>query len=186
MMLALFLFIFVLPIFDGRTIFRIGMDELMYRLSVDEIAEPGAFAFQPVTLRFGLKSYSNSDEVKRLLANSAPNVVGRYRNAAKNSCPQFNSLMLSFPAVVDLEHEGEMYTHFINDHLHAVYFLPVDYTSYLEALTAAGIQIQPSSHFLLRFRGMNIKKAELNRVKNVLWYDVRLDEEISTWFRLCS
>ena len=185
-MLVLFLFVVVMPAFDGRTVFHIGMDELMYRLTSDEIAEPGAFKFRPVTLRFGLRSYSAPSEVIEILKDSSPKVIGDYHSARKDICPQFNSLMLSFSMISDLDQNGELYTHFINNRLHAVYFSPQEYASYLDALKASGIKIRSVNSFLMRFKGRHIKKAELNSVKQVLWYDVRLDEEISAWFRQCS
>jgi hypothetical protein len=151
-----------------------------------EIAEPAAREHAAARFRFGLSSYLTPDEVRELMAPVGPVVLEDSPAPPRGSCPRFDQLSLSFPDRSDLDHLGELQAQFINGRLYSVWFYPREYSSYLSALSDAGVvpdadgEFSPSAHV----RGWTY--TAFDGRKYVAWEDSRVAEEVRAWIMACS
>ncbi len=151
-----------------------------------EIAEPAALARPAADLHFGLSSYLTPAEVQERIRSADSVVLEDSPVPPRGQCPRFDQLSLSFRDRSDLDHLGELQAQFVNGRLYSIWFYPAEYSSYVSALSDAGLspdadgEFSPSAHV----RGWTY--TQFDGRKYVAWEDRRVADEVRAWIMACS
>ena len=137
-----------------------------------------------VELVFGLKSYSNIDELKSIIVknNSEWRILEKEEFPASNNRPQYKYVRVATNFFEEAGFSGESILAFYNDQLMAVMFYPKDWKSYHKHISSKyGVSVNEKKWELTSNNVRVWLSTDYAERNYVAWEDVNISKAVNEW-----